>query len=128
MKKVKIGFLVGLVALLILVAGCSKGGANKSTGAAVVEGVKEFDVIAKQFEFVPSTIKVKQGDTVRLKVTSVDVDHGVAIPQFGVNKGVPGGQTVLIEFVADRKGEFPLICSVYCGSGHMNHRGLLVVE
>jgi cytochrome c oxidase subunit II len=114
---------------LLFVTGCSSEGSDEVTGGVVVsEGIKEFDVIAKQWEFIPSIIKVNQGDQVRLKVTSTDVDHGIAIPQFGINQVAPVGQTVTMEFTADKKGQFPMICSVYCGHGHMNHRGMLIVE
>ena len=51
----------------------------------VTKIVKEFDISAKKFSFEPSVITVKKGDTVRLKVTSLDVDHGIGIPEFNVN-------------------------------------------
>tara|TARA_Y100000310_G_C20640064_1_gene793401 strand:- start:348 stop:875 length:528 start_codon:yes stop_codon:yes gene_type:complete len=90
--------------------------------------VKSFTVEAKQFEFVPSTITVNEGDTVKLAVTSSDVDHGIAIPTFGVREFLAPGNTVNIEFVADKKGTFDFFCSVACGSGHGGMRGKLVVE
>ncbi len=113
-----------LIMGVLVIAGCSTGGSDTPNSGEV----KEFNVVAKQFEFVPATITVKKGDTVRLIVESIDVNHGVAIPQFGVNVQVPVGAPQTIEFVADQVGEFPLICSVYCGAGHMQHRGMLVVE
>jgi cytochrome c oxidase subunit 2 len=127
MKKIKFIVLIFVVLTLMIVTGCKE--KNDVTGAVVMDdGFKEFEIIAKQWEFIPSKITVNQGDKVRLKVTSTDVDHGVAIPQFGVNQVAPVGQTVSVEFTADKKGNFPLICSVYCGSGHMQHKGLLIVE
>ena len=89
---------------------------------------KIFEVAAKQWEFIPSTINVKEGDNVKLIVTSTDVGHGVSIPAFGVQKNFGAGETVEIEFVADKKGTFPFTCSVYCGSGHSGMTGEIVVE
>lgn len=99
-----------------------------SSGQAGAGGVREFSITAKQWEFVPDAIAVKKGDTVRLSVKSVDVSHGMAIPDFGVNEVLQPGKTVNIEFVADKAGVFSFFCSVQCGSGHTGMRGSLVVE
>lgn len=90
--------------------------------------VKSFTMTAKQWSFDPATITVKKGDTVKLSVKSIDVDHGFAISSFGVNKPLTPGQTTEVEFVADKTGSFPFFCSVFCGSGHGGMRGTLVVE
>jgi cytochrome c oxidase subunit II len=89
---------------------------------------KEFDLIAKKWVFEPDTITVNQGDTVILHIESVDVKHGISISAFGVREDLNVGEIVDIEFVADKKGTFPLICSVWCGSGHSNMKSSLVVE
>lgn len=101
----------------------------------IVEGVetvnsevKEFEIIAKQWEFVPGIITVKQGDNVKLKITSIDVDHGIWLNEFGVNEMLEAGKTVDVEFVADKKGEFSFSCNVFCGSGHGAMRGTLIVK
>lgn len=90
--------------------------------------VKEISVTAKQFAFSPDTIKVKQGDKVRLKIKSVDVAHGVGIPDFNVSVDLAPGKEETVEFVADKKGEFTFFCSVFCGSGHPDMKGKLIVE
>lgn len=90
--------------------------------------VKEFTITARQFEFEPATITVKQGDKVRLKVTSTDVEHGFSIKEYNINKNLRPGKTETIEFVADKAGEFEFRCSVYCGSGHPNMEGKLIVQ
>lgn len=90
--------------------------------------VKSFTMEAKQFEFIPSIITVNEGDLVKLAVTSSDVDHGLAIPAFGVREALSPGKLVNVEFVADKKGTFEFFCSVSCGSGHGGMRGTLVVK
>tara|TARA_Y100000310_G_C20699925_1_gene828778 strand:+ start:3596 stop:4045 length:450 start_codon:yes stop_codon:yes gene_type:complete len=96
--------------------------------AAAQSETKTFVVSAKRFEFSPSTIEVNEGDTVVIKATSSDVDHGIAISEFGVNVDLPAGEEVEISFVADKKGEYPIICSVFCGSGHKDMTGTLIVN
>ncbi|MBS3110060.1 cupredoxin domain-containing protein [Candidatus Woesearchaeota archaeon] len=90
--------------------------------------VKQFSVEAKQFEFVPGTLIVNKGDFVKLTVTSTDVEHGFAIPEFGVNVKLPPNEPQQVEFIADKSGEFTIMCSVYCGSGHREMKGLLIVN
>ena len=91
-------------------------------------GVKEFRIIAKQWEFIPRTIEVNQGDQVRLVITSVDVAHGYAIPGYGINERLIPGRETIIEFTADKKGTFTPYCSVSCGAGHSSMRGTLIVN
>jgi cytochrome c oxidase subunit 2 len=89
---------------------------------------KRFDIIAKRFEFIPETITVNKGDNVTLTITSTDVTHGLAIGEFFVNERLEPGKTVTTQFIANRKGEFEIICNVPCGSGHGSMRGMLIVN
>jgi cytochrome c oxidase subunit II len=93
---------------------------------------KVFEVVARRFSFEPATIEVEEGDTVRLLVRSADGPHGVEIKAFKVKKAVPrakpGDSPVTIEFVASTAGEYPILCSEYCGSGHNDMTGALVVR
>src|SRR3989344_4199015 len=93
-----------------------------------IQNVKTFDLIAKNWEFSPSSISVNQGDKVVLNIKSVDVTHGFKLADFGINKDITPGSTVKVEFTADKKGTFPFSCSVYCGSGHREMTGNLVVN
>ena len=90
--------------------------------------MKEFRMTAKQFAFDPSTIEVNKGDKVRLIVTSTDVPHGISIPEYGINERLDPGKEVTIEFTADKEGTFTAFCSVFCGSGHSNMKGKIVVR
>lgn len=104
----------------------------RSSGAAVrplAQGEpRTIEVVAKKFSFEPSRIDVTEGERVRLIVKSGDGVHGVEIKKFKVNKKVPrGGDPVTIEFTASAAGEFPIMCSEYCGDGHEDMKGMLVV-
>jgi cytochrome c oxidase subunit 2 len=93
---------------------------------------KVFEVVARRFAFEPATIEVTEGDTVRLLVRSADGPHGVEIKALKVKKAVPrakpGDSPVTIEFVAKAAGEYPILCSEYCGNGHEDMTGTLVVR
>ena len=90
--------------------------------------VKEYDVVAQQWSFIPSTFIVSEGDTVKMHVHTIDVAHGVSIPDFNINQVIDPGETIDIEFVANKKGTFDIFCSVYCGTGHPSMKGRLIVQ
>jgi cytochrome c oxidase subunit II len=101
---------------------------TEDASVSVKSSVKSFEVTARNWEFTPEMITVNKGDTVKLSITSEDVDHGFTIPAFDVNERLTPGNTVDVEFVADQTGSFPFICSVYCGSGHKAMKGTLLVK
>jgi cytochrome c oxidase subunit 2 len=89
---------------------------------------REIPVVAKRFTFEPARVEVKEGERIRLVVTSEDGVHGLEIKKFKVNKKIPrGGDKVTIDFVASAPGEYPILCSEYCGNGHEDMKGTLVV-
>jgi cytochrome c oxidase subunit 2 len=90
--------------------------------------VQEISVTAKQWEFIPDPIEVNKGDIVRLKLKSVDVAHGFSLRAFGINEQLEPNEEVVVEFVADKSGEFEFYCNVYCGSGHSGMRGKFIVN
>jgi heme/copper-type cytochrome/quinol oxidase subunit 2 len=93
-----------------------------------IDDVKTIDVTASRFQFEPATIAVAQGDRVRLRLHSADRSHAFAIKAFRVNALIPGGgETIVVEFVADRAGTFPFTCAEYCGTGHSRMKGSLIV-
>lgn len=98
------------------------------TTTTVMNSVKEFTVTAKSWAFEPEVITVKQGDKVKLKIKSIDVTHGFALPDFDVKIDLVPNKEETVEFTADKKGEFTFFCSVMCGEGHMDMKGKLVVE
>ena len=99
-----------------------------SEDAAVASDVASFTVVARQWAFEPSIIRVRQGQNVSLTIRSVDVSHGFSLSAFNVNEQLEPGQTVYVSFVADTKGSYPFFCSVFCGQGHSVMRGTLIVE
>ncbi|HYP26849.1 MAG TPA: DUF5777 family beta-barrel protein [Blastocatellia bacterium] len=91
------------------------------------QAVTEIKVTARRYTFEPKKITVREGDRVKLTVTSVDVDHGIAIEGMDVDQVVKARQTREIEFTAARAGSFRIYCSVFCGDGHPSMDGELIV-
>ncbi len=90
--------------------------------------VQSFTMTAKNWEFDPSTITVNKGDIVDITLTSADVDHGFFIPDLNVEQKVKAGETVNFRFVASKQGTFTFHCDVYCGAGHREMEGQLIVN
>jgi len=95
---------------------------------AAASAPRTVEVVASKFSFEPSRIEVAEGERVKLVVKSADGVHGVEIKKFKVSTKIPrGGEPVEIEFVANAPGEYPILCSEYCGKGHEDMKGTLVV-
>lgn len=88
------------------------------------------DVVTRRYEYVPGTdaaLNVTLGDLVVIRVKSADVTHGFAISEYGIQEEVPAGQEIEVRFRATRAGSFTIYCTVFCGSGHPDHKGTLHV-
>lgn len=110
-------------ALLTIVATSAPGSAAPRADPRVI------DIIARRFEFEPSVVTVTVGEPVRLMVRSGDGLHGFEIKKFKVSKDIPrGGEAVVIDFTPNAVGEFPIMCSEYCGDHHEDMKGMLVVQ
>ena len=89
----------------------------------------EFTLVGRKSTWNPQTIRVTQGDTVHLRLTSDDVAHGFLLEGYdvAVDAVYPGKYTYL-DFVADKAGTFGFTCTRICGEGHHQMWGELVVE
>lgn len=87
----------------------------------------EIKITAKRFEFEPGTITVPTGKPVRLLITSTDVQHGFSIKELGISRDIKANATTIVEFTPTRAGIFQFHCSVYCGTGHEDMTGELIV-
>ena len=112
-----------LPATLIALAGLSPAPQAQADDPRVIE------IVAKRFAFEPSQIEVAVGERVTLSVRSADGVHGLEIKKLDVKKEIPrGGMPVLIPFTAKEAGRFPIVCSEYCGDGHEDMKGVLVIQ
>ena len=85
-------------------------------------------ITAKRFEFVPSTITLKKGETVKLVVTSEDVTHGHFIRPLKIDTDLTPGKTEELSVTPQTAGTFTAICHHFCGAGHGNMKLTVVVE
>jgi cytochrome c oxidase subunit II len=86
------------------------------------------EVVARRYAFEPAEIQVAVGEAVRLMVRSGDGIHGIEIKELKVKNVLErGAAPVAIELKPATAGRFPILCSEYCGDGHEEMKGALVV-
>jgi cytochrome c oxidase subunit 2 len=120
------GHLILTVALLTATALLS---ATPGVSRPQAQEPRVIEIVARRFVFEPAEVDVTVGERVTLAVRSGDGVHGIEIKKFKVKKEIPrGAEPVMIEFTATEEGRFPILCSEYCGNGHDDMKGTLVVK
>jgi cytochrome c oxidase subunit II len=82
---------------------------------------------ARRFTYSPETIEVEEGVPVVLELTSLDRDHGFTVPELGLRIDVEPGKTARVRFVPEKAGTFLFHCDIFCGTGHEEMAGQIVV-
>src|SRR3989344_1087240 len=126
-----VGLLFGLT--MVVGAGCNSG---VPTNDVVTEEsiTKEFSMNSfvvmedgkPKPQFSVKNIEVKKGDKVKIKVTVTAGNHDFNIDEYEVHEKTPLNEEVVIEFTADKTGEFVYYCNM---PGHRanGHWGTLTV-
>jgi cytochrome c oxidase subunit II len=84
-------------------------------------------VIARKFVFVPAEIRVKKGESVVLQFTAPEVPMGFNLPDFSARADILPGKVSTLRLTPDKTGTFTFACDVFCGSGHEDMTGTLIV-
>ena len=85
------------------------------------------DLTVDNFAFMPSSISLKKGEKVTLRLKGAAGIHGLAIPDLGVSVKVEPGATVDVVLNTDTAGTFSFFCNIPCGSGHKDMRGTITI-
>ena len=107
------------------------GGDGGSMGGVLIDGVRKFEISAKQWSFTPAALEVSPGDKVSFAVTSQDVTHGFSIKRLGVNLVLNPHVEKVSEVVIPPdmpEGVYIMYCSIFCGTGHPDMQGTILVS
>ncbi|PZA06954.1 MULTISPECIES: cupredoxin domain-containing protein [unclassified Meiothermus] len=85
-------------------------------------------VQAFAFGYLPAEIKVKKGVKVTFYITSPDVQHGFYVEGTNINPQIIPGEVTKLEYVFKKAGTYRIVCNEYCGIGHAQMFGKIVVE
>jgi heme/copper-type cytochrome/quinol oxidase subunit 2 len=70
----------------------------------------EVELTISNAGFRPSELKVRRGETLRVRLVTADREHCLAIDGLRVEKRVVPGKRTLLELSPDRSGTFPIHC------------------
>ena len=87
----------------------------------------EVSVAASRFEFTPETVKAKVGVPLTFVLTSLDRIHGFKMPEFGIRTDIVPDRETRVTLTPQKAGTFTFFCDVFCGDGHEEMAGTLVV-
>ena len=118
----KLVLILSSVLFIAVLSACGGGGGGD---AANVEPDREIVIKATNFTFEPNEIRVKKGEAIKLTIDNAQGNHGLAIKDYKVNIDSRNKSNV---FVADKVGEFDMVCSIQCGPGHNDMVAKLIVE
>jgi cytochrome c oxidase subunit II len=111
---------------LVVAAGALALGSITAWGQAK-PGERVIKIVAKKFEFVPAEIRVKKGETVTLRFSAPEVPMGANFADFKQRVDIVPGKTSTLRLTFERAGSFEFVCDVFCGSGHEEMSGTLIV-
>jgi len=112
---------------------------QKKSDVATMEGkvVRSPDRVeiympAIRSHFDPERVLVTKGQKVVFYITNLertlDATHGFNIAGYNIAASIEPGETVTIEFVADKEGVFPFYCLEFCSALHLEMAGYLLVQ
>jgi cytochrome c oxidase subunit II len=85
-------------------------------------------VVAKRFDYTPGTLQLKKGVPVVIELTTQDVVMGFSAPDFGVRADIVPEKVARVRIVPDKTGTFTFVCDIFCGTGHEEMEGTIVVS
>lgn len=103
--------------------------ADAISGATIMTTLEaqEYAIIARNYVYLPGTIVVKKNRRVRLYLTSIDRAHDIKIGKMGLRVKVNKEEVTVLDFTPTKAGTYEFSCDLYCGPGHREMRGKIVV-
>jgi len=83
---------------------------------------------ARKFRYAPNVIELKKGEAVVLELTALDFPHGFSLPDFKIRADLVMGKPVRVKLKPEEAWQFGFLCDNFCGSGHEEMSGTLIVK
>ncbi|GAA3407246.1 cupredoxin domain-containing protein [Paenibacillus hodogayensis] len=93
--------------------------------AGAESGKPQLKITASNFQFDQPEYKVKKGETLQVVLKNKEGTHGIDIAKLGISLS---GKDLSKEVTFDTAGTYEILCSVPCGTGHVNMKAKLIVE
>ncbi|WP_050182213.1 cupredoxin domain-containing protein [Domibacillus robiginosus] len=88
-----------------------------NTSSNEVSG-EEVSVVASNWKWEMSKTEFKAGEPVTFSIKGEQGLHGFAIQGTDIDEQIPEGETIKVTWTPEKAGEYTLVCSIACGSGH----------
>lgn len=121
------------IALLMFISGWQSYAGLRS----VPEDALEIEVLAQSFSWlfiydndkeVENEMVVPVNRPIRLNISSLDVIHSLFIPAFRVKIDAVKGIKTYAWFLPEKTGEYFFQCTEFCGTGHADMTGVVIVK
>jgi cytochrome c oxidase subunit 2 len=109
---------------VVVAAGLLVGGVAATSSAQTGKVVK---ITVKKFEYDPAVVELKKGVPVILELATLDRLHGFSSPDLKLHADVAPNKSVRVNFTPDKAGKFDFLCDIFCGTGHGDVKGTIVV-
>lgn len=102
---------------------------DEINGIPVVEPAPGSDVylLGQMWRWYP-ILKLKEGQTYRVHISSPDLQHGFSLLPMNMNFQIVPGYDHVLTLTPTSKGEFEIICNEFCGVGHHMMTGKIIVD
>jgi cytochrome c oxidase subunit 2 len=81
---------------------------------------------AQMWTFYP-ILQLKKGQTYRLHISSMDLQHGFSVLPINMNFQILPGYDHVLTITPTLAGEFTVVCNEFCGIGHHQMTGKIIV-
>jgi cytochrome c oxidase subunit 2 len=99
-----------------------------AASSAVAAQERVIQVTAERFKFTPAVIVLKLGEPAVLELTTLDRKHGFQVPDLNIDESIEPGKVTRVRISPAKAGTFLFHCDIFCGSGHEEMAGEIVVK
>ena len=84
-------------------------------------------LLAQMWRWYPA-LKLREGATYTLHLSALDLNHGFSLYPANLNVQVIPGYDYGLRITPNQPGEYRIVCNEFCGIGHQQMLGSIVVE
>lgn len=135
-RSLRVMAVAWVAAAVLVLASLALASRLVERGPRPAEPAIEIDVVARQWMWKVqhpegrrelNELHLPLGYPVRLRMSSEDVPHALAIPALRLKKFMFAGRETTLELEAQQKGQFVLYCAARCGPHNRVMRGTVMV-
>jgi cytochrome c oxidase subunit II len=72
-------------------------------------------------------LELEKGQTYRLHLSSIDLQHGFSLQPVNINIQVHPGYEMVVSMTPNQTGQYGIVCNEFCGFGHHTMTGRIYV-